>query len=226
MTATAIGSERARITILVCEDSDLYRRGLIAVLDDRSFDVVGTALTTEDSVRLSEEHLPDVVLLDVELADGDSITSIARIHAVSSESKVVVLSPAPDREIVLRALRAGASGLLGKDQSPEGLERALRALFRGEAPLPRQLATVLVDEVRREDRRRELAALVPDRDHLTPRQLEILKMLAGGASTVGVATELFLSVETVRWHIKSILRKLGVNSRADAIACLEELQAV
>lgn len=226
MTATANGSERARITILVCEDSDLYRRGLIAVLDDRSFDVVGTALTTDEAVLLAGEHLPDVVLLDVELADGDSISSIARVHEVSSESRVVVLSPAPNREIVLRALRAGASGLLGKDQSPEGLERALRGLFRGEAPLPRQLASVLVDEVRREDRRRELAALVPDRDHLTPRQLEILKMLADGASTVGVASELFLSVETVRWHIKSILRKLGVNSRADAIACLEELQAV
>lgn len=226
MTATANGSERARITILVCEDSDLYRRGLIAVLDDRSFDVVGTALTTDETVLLAGEHLPDVVLLDVELADGDSISSIARVHEVSSESRVVVLSPAPNREIVLRALRAGASGLLGKDQSPEGLERALRGLFRGEAPLPRQLASVLVDEVRREDRRRELAALVPDRDHLTPRQLEILKMLADGASTVGVASELFLSVETVRWHIKSILRKLGVNSRADAIACLEELQAV
>ena len=226
MTATANGSDRARITILVCEDSDLYRRGLIAVLDDRSFDVVGTALTTDEAVLLAGEHLPDVVLLDVELADGDSISSIARVHEVSSESRVVVLSPAPNREIVLRALRAGASGLLGKDQSPEGLERALRGLFRGEAPLPRQLASVLVDEVRREDRRRELAALVPDRDHLTPRQLEILKMLADGASTVGVASELFLSVETVRWHIKSILRKLGVNSRADAIACLEELQAV
>ena len=226
MTATATRSERARITILVCEDSDLYRRGLIAVLDDRSFDVVGTALTTEDAVRLSAEHQPDIVLLDVELADGDSISSIARVHEVSTESKVVVLSPAPNREIVLRALRAGASGLLGKDQSPEGLERALRGLYRGEAPLPRLLASVLVDEVRREDRRRELAALVPDRDHLTPRQLEILKMLAEGASTVGVASDLFLSVETVRWHIKSILRKLGVNSRADAIACLEELQAV
>ena len=226
MTATANGSDRARITILVCEDSDLYRRGLIAVLDDRSFDVVGTALTTDEAVLLAGEHLPDVVLLDVELADGDSISSIARVHEVSSESRVVVLSPAPNREIVLRALRAGASGLLGKDQSPEGLERALRGLFRGEAPLPRQLASVLVDEVRREDRRRELAALVPERDHLTPRQLEILKMLADGASTVGVASELFLSVETVRWHIKSILRKLGVNSRADAIACLEELQAV
>ena len=71
-----------------------------------------------------------------------------------------------------------------------------------------------------------LPARLTDRDHLTPRQLEILRMLAGGASTVGIATELYLSVETVRWHIKSILRKLGVRSRADAIACLEELQAV
>ena len=226
MKAIANAVERARVTILVCEDSDLYRRGLIAVLADRSFDVIGTALTGDDAVLLAREHAPDIVLLDVELADGDAIPVIPRIHEVSPSSRIVVLSPAPDRETVLRSLRAGAAGLLGKDQSPEGLERALRGLDRGEAPLPRVLASFLVDEVRREDRRRELAALVPDRDHLTPRQLEILRMLAGGASTVGVATELYLSVETVRWHIKSILRKLGVNSRADAIACLEELQAV
>ena len=84
----------------------------------------------------------------------------------------------------------------------------------------------LVDEVRREDRRREIAAWSRSRPSDSARQLEILRMLASGATTVGIATELYLSVETVRWHIKSILRKLGVRSRADAIACLEELQAV
>ena len=127
---------------------------------------------------------------------------------------------------MLRSLRAGADGYLTKDQSPPGLARALHGLLRGEAPISRLLTMHLVDEVRRGDRRRELAAMVPDRDHLTPRQLEILNLLASGSTTAGIATELFLSVETVRWHVKSILRKLGVRSRADAVACLEELHAV
>ena len=138
-----------------------------------------------------------------------------------------MLSSSSDRDSFLRSLRAGAAGFLSKDQSPCRASSArCTGSLRGEAPISRLLTMHLVDEVRREDRRREIAALVPDRDHLTPRQLEILRMLAGGATTVGIATELYLSVETVRWHIKSILRKLGVRSRADAIACLEELQAV
>ena len=215
-----------RISILVAEDNDLYRRGLVSVLADRAFAVLGSASLGSDAVRMTAELQPDVVLLDLVLADGDSIPRIAEMIEAHPAVKVVVLSSSSDRDSFLRSLRAGAAGFLSKDQSPAGLERALHGLLRGEAPISRVLTMHLVDEVRREDRRREIAALVPDRDHLTPRQLEILRMLAGGASTVGIATELYLSVETVRWHIKSILRKLGVRSRADAIACLEELQAV
>ena len=215
-----------RISILVAEDNDLYRRGLISVLADRAFAVLGSASLGSDAVRMTAELQPDVVLLDLVLADGDSIPRISEMIEAHPGVKVVVLSSSSDRDSFLRSLRAGAAGFLSKDQSPSGLERALHGLLRGEAPISRLLTMHLVDEVRREDRRREIAALVPDRDHLTPRQLEILRMLAGGATTVGIATELYLSVETVRWHIKSILRKLGVRSRADAIACLEELQAV
>ena len=198
---SALEDASRRISILVAEDNDLYRRGLVSVLADRAFAVLGSASLGTDAVRMTAELQPDVVLLDLVLADGDSIPRIAEMIEAHPGVKVVVLSSSSDRDSFLRSLRAGAAGFLSKDQSPAGLER-------------------------REDRRREIAALVPDRDHLTPRQLEILRMLAGGATTVGIATELYLSVETVRWHIKSILRKLGVRSRADAIACLEELQAV
>ena len=218
--------DHAPIRVLVAEDSDLYRRGLVAVLSDRGFDVVAVVAHVSELLVTVERYRPQVILLDLELADGDSVPAIPAILEIDSEVKIVALAAETDRESVLRSLRAGAAGYLGKDQSPEGLDRSLRGVVRGEAPLSRSLASYLVEEVRREDRRRELAALVPDRDHLTPRQLEILKMLASGSTTAGIANELFLSVETVRWHIKSILRKLGVNSRAEAIACLEELQAV
>jgi two-component system response regulator DevR len=136
-----------------------------------------------------------------------------------------VLTASNAREDVLGALRAGATGYLTKEGTPDGLIRALRGVRRGEAPINRTLAAYLVEEVRLETRRRELLAKVPDREHLTPRQLEVLRLLAAGSSTERIASELYLSVETVRWHVKSILRKLRVSSRAEAIACLEELRA-
>jgi DNA-binding NarL/FixJ family response regulator len=151
---SASEDDTRRISILVAEDNDLYRRGLISVLADRAFAVLGSASLGSDAVRMTAELQPDVVLLDLMLADGDSIPRISEMIEAHPGVKVVVLSSSSDRDSFLRSLRAG------------------------------------------------------------------------GATTVGIAAELYLSVETVRWHIKSILRKLGVRSRADAIACLEELQAV
>ena len=216
-----------RISILVAEDNDLYRQGLVSVLADRAFAVLGSASLGSDAVRMTAELQPDVVLLDLVLADGDSIPRIAEMIEAhpARQGRRAELELRPRLVPALAARRAPPASSR-RISRPSGLERALHGLLRGEAPISRLLTMHLVDEVRREDRRREIAALVPDRDHLTPRQLEILRMLAGGATTVGIATELYLSVETVRWHIKSILRKLGVRSRADAIACLEELQAV
>ena len=213
------------IRVLVAEDHELFRRGLNDLLASEGFEVVGSTPSADEAIRLAGELRPDVVLMDINLSGGCGVEATREITTRNPTTRVVMLTVSTDRNDVLRTLRAGADGYLTKDGTPEGLARALRGLIRGEAPISRQLATYLVDEVRRGDRRRELAAMVPDREHLTPRQLEILNLLAQGSTTAGIASELFLSVETVRWHVKAILRKLGVRSRAEAVACLEELRA-
>jgi two-component system nitrate/nitrite response regulator NarL len=211
--------------VLIVEDHELFRRGLVDLLTTEGFEVVATTAAAADAVALAQELRPDVVLMDTDPGDESSIDATRAIAALDGSIRVVALTAANSRRDVLGMVRAGADGYLTKDQSPEGLARALRGLDRGEAPIPRMLAAYLVDEVRRADRRRELAAMVPDREHLTPRQLEILNLLAEGSTTSSIASELFLSVETVRWHVKAILRKLGVKTRAEAVACLQELRA-
>ena len=117
-----------RISILVAEDNDLYRRGLVSVLADRAFAVLGSASVGADAVRMTAELQPDVVLLDLVLADGDSIPRIAEMIEAHPGVKVVVLSSSSDRDSFLRSLRAGAAGFLSKDQSPVGPRaRAARA---------------------------------------------------------------------------------------------------
>ena len=211
--------------VLIAEDHELFRRGLVDLLSTEGFDVVGVASTAEEAVSLAAELEPDVLLIDTDLDGGAGLEATRAVRQAAPDVRIVALTTSRERGQVLTTLRAGADGYLTKDHSPEGLTRALRGLARGEAPISRQFATYLVDEVRRGDRRRELAAMVPAREHLTPRQLQILNLLAEGCSTSAIAQELFLSVETVRWHVKAILRKLQVKSRAEAIACLEELRA-
>jgi len=211
--------------VLIAEDHELFRRGLVDLLSTEGFDVVAVASTADEAVSLAIEYTPDVLLIDTELENGAGLEVCRTVRQAAADVRIVALTSSGDRGQVLNTLRAGADGYLTKDHSPEGLTRALRGLAKGEAPISRQFATYLVDEVRRGDRRRELAAMVPAREHLTPRQLQILNLLAEGFSTSAIAAELYLSVETVRWHVKAILRKLQVKSRAEAIACLEELRA-
>jgi DNA-binding NarL/FixJ family response regulator len=206
----------------VVEESALLRQGLRAVLSGEGFEIVGETPAIAEAPRLAALLRPGVTIVGLETAGHLLADVIASIHQSASGTRVVVLADSPDRGALLRALRAGARGYLGKSETPEGLVRALRGVLRGEAALSRTDASFLVDEVQRSDRRREISSLAPRQDSLTPRQLEILQLLAQGASTADVARRLYLSIETVRWHVKSILRKLGVRSRVEAIAYLEE----
>ena len=124
---------------------------------------------------------------------------------------------------MIAAVRAGAVGYLTKDQAPERLAEALRGVLRGEAALSRRMAAHLIADVRDTQRRMVLATKLPHRERLTPRQLEILQLIAAGETTTEIARRLFLSPETVRWHVKAILRKLKARTRAEAAAALREV---
>jgi DNA-binding NarL/FixJ family response regulator len=212
-----------QLRVVVVDDHPIYRRGLVGVLEAGGLAVVGVAEGVEDALAVVETTLPDAVLTDLYLADGSGIALVRRLVARNPEIRVVVLTVSHDPNEMLAAVRAGADGFLCKDQAPDRLVRALAGVFDGEAALSRAMAGHLVRDVREGQRRIALASHFPHRERLTPRQLEILQLIAAGNSTSEIAAHLCLSPETVRWHVKSILRKLRAKNRAEAAATLREI---
>ena len=212
------------VRVVVVEDHPLFRRGVVSFLEAAGMQVVGTASTVRGAVEATVSHRPDIVLMDFELEDGPGIDAVARVlAAVGDEVKVVMLSESRDPADMLAAVRAGAVGYLTKDQRPDRLAEAIAGVVRGEAALSRRMAAHLVEDVRGTERRLAPAGGVPHRQPLTPRQLEILRLIAAGQTTAEMASELYLSPETVRWHVKAILRKLNARTRAEAAATLREM---
>jgi DNA-binding NarL/FixJ family response regulator len=210
--------------IVVVEDQPLFRRGLIDLLNAEGFRVDGSAGTVREAMDVVAARMPDIVLMDLQLADGSGIDATRRLCELHGERvRVVMLSESRDPTDMIAAVRAGAVGYLTKDQAPERLAEALRGVLRGEAALSRRMAAHLIADVRDTQRRMVLATKLPER--LTPRQLEILQLIAAGETTSEIAGRLFLSPETVRWHVKAILRKLKARTRAEAAAALREVMA-
>jgi DNA-binding NarL/FixJ family response regulator len=212
--------------IVVVEDQPLFRRGLIDLLGAEGFRVDGSAGTVREAMEVVAARMPDIVLMDLQLADGSGIDATRRLFELHGERvRVVMLSESRDPADMIAAVRAGAVGYLTKDQAPERLAEALRGVLRGEAALSRRMAAHLIADVRDTQRRMVLATTLPHRERLTPRQLEILQLIAAGETTTEIARRLFLSPETVRWHVKAILRKLKARTRAEAAAALREVMA-
>ena len=208
--------------IVVVEDQPLFRRGLIDLLGAEGFRVDGSAGTVREAIEVVAARMPDIVLMDLQLSDGSGIDATRRLYELHGERvRVVMLSESRDPADMIAAVRAGAVGYLTKDQAPDRLAEALR----GEAALSRRMAAHLIADVRDTQRRMVLATKLPHRERLTPRQLEILQLIAAGETTTEIARRLFLSPETVRWHVKAILRKLKARTRAEAAACLREVMA-
>jgi DNA-binding NarL/FixJ family response regulator len=212
-----------QLRIVVVDDHPIYRRGLVGVLEAGGLAVVGVAEGVDEAMEVVEATLPDAVLADLYLSDGSGIALVRRVVARHPGIRIVVLTVSHDANEMLAAVRAGADGFLNKDQAPERLVRALEGVFQGEAALSRSMAGHLVRDVRDGQRRIALASHFPHRERLTPRQLEILQLIAAGNSTADMAAQLCLSPETVRWHVKSILRKLRAKNRAEAAATLREI---
>jgi DNA-binding NarL/FixJ family response regulator len=197
--------------ILLVEDHDVMRRALHAILPDDGFRMVGEAGSVGVARALAPRTDYDVALVDLGLPDGDGIELVAELHALRPGAPVVVFTASEEPETVLRALRAGAAGYLTKDMPAASLGPVLRGVLRGEAALSRRFTTLLVQEVQRQ-------APAPAAEALTPREREVLDLLAEGRQTRDIARELAVSGETVRSHVRAILRKLDVRTRAAAVA--------
>ena len=209
------------LRVVVADDHAPTREMVREALESGGCDVVAEAGSASAALAAAREHRPDVCLLDINMP-GSGLLAAADITQALPGTAVVMLTASREDEDLFTALRAGASGYLMKDMDPEEIAPALRGVLAGEAALPRDLVLKVLDQFRAEPRRK--VSLKPKRlaSQLTPREQEILDLMAEGLSTEEIAGRLFVARVTVRTHISTILRKLRVPDRAAAVRLVAE----
>jgi DNA-binding NarL/FixJ family response regulator len=209
------------IRTLVVDDQQAVRAGLAALLETQDdMTVVATAANGEEAVQKSDEHRPDVVLMDIRMPVLDGIAATRSICTATDGPRVLVLTTFDLDEYVYDALQAGASGFLLKDAPPDALFDAVRVVAAGDALLaPAVTRRLIADFARLRPPQRTRPR---DLDALTPREVEILALVAAGLSNQEIANRLVLSNETVKTHVSHVLRKLGLRDRAQAVVAAYE----
>ena len=215
-----------RTSILVADSQAVFRDGAESLLRRESDFVVSTVADLDGLEAAFAEAPPDIVLVDLHLPPLGGLEAVARL-AARGQSHVIIWSFDPDRETVLTAIRAGASGYLSKEISPAGLVRSLHGVVRGEASLARDLVRLLIEalhNVQERERERNRCAGLSDRER------EVLGLIAEGAHNREIAVALAISEFTVKRHVQNILQKLELPSRRAAAAfygtALSDAQAV
>jgi DNA-binding NarL/FixJ family response regulator len=205
--------------MLIVDDHPLTRDGLAALLTGHGFDIVGEASGGHEAIERAQELRPDVILLDLSMPDLDGLSALPLLRAAAPDCEVVVLTASGDEANLLAAIRGGAAGYLLKTEPPERLVDFLHGAARGEAALSGAVARRLLDQVRNGG---PTDAGVPDSvaQRLSARELEVLLLLDEHLGTDQIAKRLFISEHTVRSHVKSLLRKLQVSSRREALELL------
>jgi len=205
--------------ILIVDDHPLTRDALAALLAQQGFDVVGAAEDGEQAIAEAETLQPDLVLLDLTMPGMDGLTALPRIRERAPACEVVVLTASDAEENLLAAIRAGASGYLLKTEPPEQIATFLRGVARGEAALSGGVARRLLDRVREGGKLDGIPEAITRL--LSAREVEVLLLLDEHLGTDEIAQRLYISEHTVRSHVKSLLKKLGVSSRRGALERLE-----
>jgi DNA-binding NarL/FixJ family response regulator len=221
-----IGSGQVRI--VVADDHEVVRAGFAELLDTRSdFTVVGTAADGAEAVRLCHELQPDVLLMDVRMPGMDGIEATRRLADSGEDGpRVIILTTFDLDEYVYEALRAGASGFLLKDVTAERLFDAVRVVADGEALLAPGITRRLIGEfaAQRRDSNVDTAVALgaTGLDMLTPRETQVLRLVAEGLSNAEIAARLVVNEETVKTHVSRVLRKLGLRDRTQAVVTAYE----
>jgi DNA-binding NarL/FixJ family response regulator len=211
------------IRILLVDDQALFREALHTLLSVQSdFEVVGEAANGEEALRLATYSQPTVVLMDLQMPVLDGVTATSRLRELLPDCRVIILTTFDDDEYVFEGLRAGAVGYLMKDVSSEKLFEAIRATARGEYFLLPSITAKVVAEFSRISRpgNPNQEALI---DPLSPREIEILQLVATGASNKDIAEKLIISEGTVKNHLSNILGKIGEKDRMHAVLKAKEL---
>lgn len=212
-----------RLRIIIADPDPLARRVIRDSLRfDGGFIVSAEAKEGREAVELALHYRPELVLMEVGMPGLDGIGACREITAKAPEVRVVMFSVPQDRDVEIRALRAGAGGFLSKNANIEAVVRALRSVAGGEAAVTRSLTNHLVQLLR--STAENGSGMRPVKSPLTTREWEVLDLICAGESTREISAKLFLSEDTVYSHTKSILRKLGVHSRVEAVAVAGQLR--
>jgi DNA-binding NarL/FixJ family response regulator len=210
------------VRVIVADDDPIVRGVLCGALRGAGIVVIAEASSGRDAVELALHYRPDVVVMDVVMPGYDGVAATREIHAKAPEVRVLVLTMSADDHLGVLALRVGGSGFLRKDDGLDELPDAVLRIAAGEAVVAPMVVDRLIDSIRRTPEGG--VGLRPVSSVLTAREWEVLDRLCLGHDVDTIATEFVLSPETVRSHIKRIMRKLGVHTRADAVKAADELR--
>ncbi len=201
------------LRVLVIDDHTLFREGLEGLLVRRGIEVVGSLGDGKEGLRLAHALKPDVVLLDMRMPEINGLSILRQLQQDEFKAPVVILTMSSDERDLVEALRNGARGYLLKDMEPDDLVLALREIVAGKNVVAPNLTHVLARVVQGDTPPEPESSPIDD---LTPRETEILSLLAEGQSNKVIARNLGISDGTVKLHVKAILRKLGIHSRVEA----------
>jgi len=205
-----------QIRIVVVDDHALFRRGLVGLLSEmQDFKVVGEAANGTEAMKVIAEQHPDIVLLDVNMPEMGGVETVIAMKKAKIEAQVLMLTISQHEEDLLGSIRAGASGYLLKNAEPETLRKTILDVMDGKS--------VLAPEITEQVFRLVRSGQVGSSSILSERELEVLRFLAQGYTTAQTASELIISENTVKTHVRHILNKLEVGNRAEAVAKATQL---
>jgi len=197
-------SKASNIQVLVAEDHNVVREGIVAIINrQKDMTVVGEAKNGEQAIALYREVKPDVTLMDLRMPKMEGLDAIVQIRQCDPQANIIILTTYDTDEDIYQGLQAGARGYLLKDTTTVELTKAVRQVSAGKRFLPSEVAVKLVERM--------------EKDELTPREKEVLKLMVKGTSTAQLAENLHLSEGTIKFHINNIFQKLDVSDRAQAI---------
>ena len=209
------------IKVLIADDQRLMREGLatlLALADD--IEIVGQASDGAAAIELTKQLMPDVILMDLQMPNVDGVTATRTIRSIQPDTQVIILTTFDDDEYLMSGLRAGACGYLLKDMPSEQLADAIRSAAKGDSPIEPAMARKLVNLVA------QTASLQPAprvASELSEREIEVLRLIAGGFSNKEIAEQLVIAEGTAKNHVSNILGKLEARDRAQAVARAKEL---
>ncbi|MCW2736557.1 response regulator transcription factor [Nocardioides sp.] len=213
--ATGTGNGTEPVRVLVVDDQELFRRGLIMLLSgDSDIEVVGEAADGVTATELAVKTAPDVILLDVRMPRRTGVEACRGIKEAVPSAKIIMLTVSDEEADLYESVKNGASGYLLKDSSIEEVAQAVRVVNEGQSLISPSMAVKLIDEFKQMSK--------PEREQgpalrLTERELEVLRLVAKGLNNREVAKELFISENTVKNHVRNILEKLQLHSRMEAV---------